>query len=328
MRLLVVYGLKTADYGWLSGFYPARRLAEECEKRSVKLRFLFPKDVPEYLGNRDARLTGDTVCLIRGRVGDDTVRLLEGAGLICVNSSASRVFADDKLRTARFLETHLWPSPKTSLFRAASISFPCILKPRYGSRGEGVSLVETADDLAGWKRREFGNDNELASTADASGVWIAQEYIAASRGRDLRVFFAGGDILACVERRSADGGFLSNASTGGAMSIPPFGTELPEPWRTMVLDIAHTAGLWYGTVDFLYVTRDHAAEADERDADETDDAKKRLELTICEINSAPGFEALETGCGIDIAGAVIERLARDFGQTRDSQMTDPLSSSV
>jgi ribosomal protein S6--L-glutamate ligase len=297
----------TADYGWLSGFYPARRITEECEKRSIELRFLFPRDVPEFLSNhgrnRPSRVQTDTVCLIRGQVGTDTVRLLETAGITCVNSSSARIAADDKLKTARFLESHGWPTPATRPVTDADIAritaetpdafaeemlfpYPFVLKPRFGSRGNGVTLIERAKDLAAWKSR-------------CEGDWIAQEFIATSRGRDLRAFFAGGDLLACVERHGAEGEFRSNASTGGIMTAPAFGAELSEPWNRMVLEIARESGLWYGTVDFLYRTEPPA--------------ETRIpDLTICEINSAPGFEALETHCGIDIAGPIVERLVRDF----------------
>ena len=111
------------------------------------------------------------------------------------------------------------------------------------------------------------------------------EYVAASRGRDLRVFFSGNRIVAVAERINPAGGLVSNAAEGGLMRR----ASLPDPaeeWERAAFALAGEAGLLYGSADFLY----------------TGDGG----LTLCEINAAPGFEALERACGIDVAGAVID----------------------
>lgn len=293
MKLLVVYGLKTRDKAWLDRFYPARRLSEACANRSIPLRFLFPHEVSDPAHGAfpaadfplNDFLPVDTVCLVRGTVADETWRALENAGYRCVNSREAAALALDKLDTARFLERHGWPTPRTVSCHPDTpdpleFSYPLVLKPRFGSRGEGVELIENDKALEAWK------------DARTDGAWIAQEYIASSSGRDLRIFFAGGEVLAAVARRGATGDFRSNACTGGTMSAAETGGWM-DRWQLMTLDIAQEAGLWYGTVDFLYQTES--------------------ELTVCEINGSPGFEALERDLGLDVAGMLIERLVRDFG---------------
>ena len=168
MRILSVYGLKTADYGYLSRFYPTQRLTEECKNRSIPLRFLFPQDVSAFLGKRTGFESGNagalplknenipsitdfppdnTLCLIRGRVDPATVRDLEAAGYRCVNPSRAIALANDKVETARFLSRLGIPTPRTAraeererLFTESD--YPLVAKPRYGSRGEGVMLVD------------------------------------------------------------------------------------------------------------------------------------------------------------------------------------------
>lgn len=132
-------------------------------------------------------------------------------------------------------------------------------------------------------------------TRDDQNEYILQEYVAASRGRDLRIFFAGSEILAAAERWSKDGALVSNACAGGVMALADRKRGTTRKAEALALEIAREAGLWYGSVDFLY----------------TDEAK--TDITVCELNASPGFEALETQCGLDIAGRIVDALARDFG---------------
>jgi len=343
MRVLVVYCLKTDDYGWLNDFYPARRLRAACENRSIPLRFLFPRDVPAFLeriahnGPMDDNALADwrgaglgDVALIRGPVDELTVDQLAAAGFACVNPSAGRRLATDKMMTARFLEARAWPTPQTALQSEAALDYPYILKPRFGSRGIGVSLIERDADLAAW--REACAENREASDcahhvgnragdgvgnciSDSLGEqWIAQEYVATSRGRDVRVFFAGGEILAIADRQSD--GLVSNACRGGDTFSSALSLARREAVGREVLAIAREAGLWYGTVDFLFTAPragDIASIGDlgPTPGETTDDPFAGL--TICEINSSPGFEALDQGLDLDIAAALIDRLLRDFG---------------
>lgn len=284
-RILAVYGLKTRDYGYLSRFYPTARLIEACKNRSVPLRFLFPADVRDFLGA--ARLpdtSEDTICLIRGSVPIDTIELLESCGYKCVNSAQTTRLANDKLETALFLDTIGVPTPRTARAEDLDATFesahyPLVAKPRHGSRGFGVTLTHSPAEA-----------KHIARTALPEGdEWIFQEYVASSRGRDLRVFFAGDRIVACVERVAPAGEFASNASLGGLMRVPTFGQDPGEPWASMVRTIARETGLAYGTVDFLYLEGDAG-------------------FTVCEINAAPGFEALEGATGLDIAGILVDLL--------------------
>ena len=316
MKLLVVYGLKTQDRDWLCRFYPVRRLTETCANRSIPLRFLFAHEVTDFLRGAPMPVAhasganapasdfptsgdftpGDSICLVRGAVPDEPRLELERAGYRCLNSPKSSTLALDKLETARFLEAHGWPTPKTIALGPSVAAqadpyiieppLPCpfVVKPRFGSRGSGVALIETPGEFEVWKE-------QCKKPAYPDTEWIAQEFLAASKGRDLRVFFAGGEAIAAAERCGAPGDFRSNACTGGSMRAAADG-PLIETWRHRALDIARESGLWYGTVDLLY--------------------RSENELAVCEINSSPGFEALERDLHLDIAGTLVDCLVRDF----------------
>jgi RimK family alpha-L-glutamate ligase len=297
--LLVVYGLKTDDYDWLAGFYPARRLSQACENRGIPLRFLFPEDVAAHVesSRADGAFSPDrAIALVRGGVASDTYAILERAGYRCVNDYRATALARDKLETFRFLRSRGYPTPETwsadgvSSAGGGARAFPVIVKPRFGSRGEGVALAHDADELAAYAGAHAGSHADGGARAGSAGAraeFVAQEYVASSRGRDARAFFAGGDVIAVAERTNGADELRSNACAGGATRLITDGSFAR--WEAMTLDIAREAGLWYGTVDWLYLPDGG--------------------MTVCEINSSPGFEALET-CGIDIAGAIVDRLVR------------------
>jgi gamma-F420-2:alpha-L-glutamate ligase len=312
MRLVIVYGLATDDYGWLEQFYPARRFSAECENRGIPLRFLFPRDLQSFLASESPD-RGETVFLFRGPMPPLIIAETETDGYVCVNPARARIIADDKLETARWLASHGWPTPETiepARLAESGLDYPLVAKPRFGSRGRGVTLAESEKDLdallespnmAEAGKVPAANEPEqskatgTAQKPTGGDEYILQEYVAASRGRDLRIFFAGGEILAAAERRSADGTLVSNACAGGIMSLADSERGAAQKAETLALEIAREAGLWYGSVDFLYT-----------DEEETD-------VTVCELNASPGFEALETQCGLNIASHIVATLERDFG---------------
>lgn len=283
--LVVVYGLKTTDYSWLDRFYPARRLREEAQNRSISLRFLFPHDIPDFLASGNAGHHTENLFLCRGSVPRALVESIEQSGFTVINPSSAVRIADDKEETVRFLAEQGFHTPfllKRELLDTPDVPWPIVVKPRFGSRGTGVRLLYRTDSIP-------------------EGDFLFQEYIATSHGRDLRVFFASGTVLAAVERRSQknEGGnvpLVSNTCTGGKMFPSPFTPAVPDTIAAMTAAIAKKAGLWYGTIDYLYRTQ------------EPDPGM----LSVCELNAAPGFTALETEGGYDIAGALMERIHSSF----------------
>ncbi len=284
--LVVVYGLKTHDYSWLARFYPARRLEEEAQNRGISLRFLFPRDIPSYLAVTDKnRHAGNTVFLCRGSVPLSVVESIEQSGFIVINPSTATRLADDKRETGRFLAEQGFPTP--ALFERETLELtetcrPVVAKPRFGSRGRGIRLIQPGDKLP-------------------EGDYLFQEYVAASHGRDFRVFFASGTVIAAVERRAVpdrngNTPLVSNTCTGGHVFPSPFTPAVPGSIEATTLAIAQKTGLWYGSIDYLYQTPDPDPER----------------LMICELNAAPGFTALETEGGFDIAGTVMEKISRLF----------------
>lgn len=288
MRLLVVYGLKTTDYGWLEHFYPAFRLIETCKNRSIELRFLFPQDVSLFLASIEAHSFSPdkTFCLIRGTCPISTVVELEKFGYICYNSSFALKLANDKLETFHFLQKHKFSTPQTELFVHSDskishkFQYPLVLKPRNGSRGNSVHLIFSHEEM-----------QTIIDNGQSLDEWIIQTYIESSYGRDLRIFFVHDKILASVVRTGPQGAFLSNASNGGSITHADRSSPAIKKIELMALEIAKQAGLFYGTVDFLFC-----------------DNHTEPKFTVGEINASPGYEALEKGCKLDIVGPLLDSI--------------------
>jgi RimK family alpha-L-glutamate ligase len=295
VRLVSVWDLATEDPEYLSSFYPSRRIIEACAGEGIPSEHILASGLTRHLA--EAAAIGDqgarTVYLVRGEASPEMASLIEKAGRFAVNASGPLRLAKDKLATYDFLTRLGVPTPETapatdaphipqppSPFPARSvhvrqypaISFPAITKPRFGSRGRGVRLALS--------REEAGREEEEC---------VVQRFVATSRGRDLRLFVAGGAVVAVAERVDPRGGLVSNASTGGIVIPCPLeetaeGRALLAEWKERAVAISREAGLVYCSVDLLY---DHDG------------------LCVCEINGAPGFEALEKGLGLDIARIIV-----------------------
>ncbi len=279
MGIRLVYGLKTDDNSYLDIFYPSRRLAEAS--RRLGLNYDATIHAPGTSMEETATFCKGNVALLRGELPILLYEHLEAAGTVVVNSACATTLAGDKFRTAERCTELGIAHPRTFLVlpqeSTIPLDFPFIMKPRFGKMGRGVFLVDSAET---WQ--SFLETEEAASTP-----YIAQEYMSASHGRDVRFFFAIFDenlgIATPVVVLRKGEGLVSNAHAGGA--IEPF--EPPEYLETEARRVFVDSGLVYGTVDFLF-------------ADESGSS-----FTLCETNACPGFEALENMSGLDVAKAIL-----------------------
>lgn len=279
MGIRLVYGLKTNDNSYLNIFHPSRRLAEASRKLGLDYDAII--HAPGTSMEETATFCKGHVALLRGELPSLLYEHLESAGTVVVNSSRATALAGDKLRTAERCAEIGIAHPRTILISLQDSSIPLdipfIIKPRFGKMGRGVFLVDSAET---WQ-------SFLETEKAASEPYIAQEYMSASHGRDIRFFFAQfDDNLAtatpvAVVRRSE--GLASNAHAGGVMEqFEPPAFLVDEAWRVFI-----DSGLIYGTVDFLFADGGGSS------------------FTLCETNACPGFEALETMSGLDVAKAIL-----------------------
>jgi RimK family alpha-L-glutamate ligase len=147
---------------------------------------------------------------------------LEHRGVRVLNRSEALLAAHDKLLTARALEGHGLPHPRTqwvpSPAETLELTPPLVLKPRFGSWGRDVELCTTASRAM------------RAMTALSSRGWfrtdgvLVQELVPLA-GFDLRIVVAAGRVVGAVERVAAPGEWRTNIALGGhrrrVVSVPP-----------------------------------------------------------------------------------------------------------
>ena len=120
---------------------------------------------------------------------------------------------------------------------------------------------------------------------------LVQEFIKEARGADIRCFVVGGRVVAAMRRQGREGEFRSNLHRGGSATA----VQLSAAETDTALRAARTMGLNVAGVDLL---------------------RSRRGPLVLEVNSSPGLEGIETTTGIDIAGEIIEYLARRVRQRK------------
>ena len=210
----------------------------------------------------------------------DALHRLEDRGVRVVNSPRAIERTVDKFWTSSLLEQCGLPTPDTIVCETAEEAFAAfrelgdvIVKPLFGSMGLG--MVRVSDEEMAF--RVFKTIEQIR------GVYYLQRTVEHD-GRDIRVFVVGGRVLAAVERRSE--GWRTNLSRGGrGMAL-----ALPEAWSELAVRAAAAVGAEYAGVDLL-PGRDGT-------------------VYVIEVNGIPGWEGLQRATEVDVAGALVEQLAR------------------
>jgi RimK family alpha-L-glutamate ligase len=221
-------------------------------------------------------------CLIP-RIGTVTyyalaiVRHFERLGVFILNSSQSMETSKDKLATLQLLASNNIPIPKTMLAKfpinisaiEKEFSYPLILKTITGSQGKGVFLLENRNKL-----------NDIAALMEISKDpkinLILQEFISASKGKDIRVIVIGGRVIGAMLRTSKGENFKANYSAGGKVKA----LDLNPAIEWLAIESSRLIGLDIAGVDILF--------------------DRENNYRICEINSYPGFEGFEKATGLDV----------------------------
>lgn len=218
------------------------------------------------------------------------VEQLEHAGTGMVNDAEAIRRARDKLGAIQRLAAAGVPVPRTAAVPGSADldaalervgGPPVVLKLREGTQGVGVILAESRA--------------AVESTLDA--LWalerevVLQEFVAESRGRDVRALVVGGGVIAAIRRTARTGEWRSNLHRGGSAEA----IELEPAFERAAVGAAEAVGLGVAGVDLL----------------EASDGPR-----VMEVNASPGFEGLERATGVDIAGAIVDRAEAVAGEPR------------
>ena len=110
-----------------------------------------------------------------------------------------------------------------------------IIKEGHGSFGMKVYLIETEEEF-------YEKVDELRGVD-----YVFQQFIATSRGRDIRVNIVGEKIVAAMYR-SSETDFRANITNGGVAEV----IELTESQKTLAIRAAHAVGAEFAGVDLLF----------------------------------------------------------------------------
>ena len=275
--------------------YSTRRLVEAAKSRGHEVTVLntlkFAIDLEEgepdlwyrhhLLSHYDAVLPriGASITYF----GTAVVRQFEQMDVFCGNSSAGISNSRDKLRSLQILSKHRIGIPRTAFVRDKRDVLPAIdrvggapviIKLLEGTQGMGVLLAESV--------RAAEAMIELLQSQKQNV--LIQKFVAESKGRDIRAFVVGDQVVAAMRRVAQGQEFRSNVHRGGVTEP----VILDETYCETAVRAAQIMGLRVAGVDIL-------------------EAKSGPQ--IMEINSSPGREGIETCTQLDIAGAIVDYLA-------------------
>jgi len=206
-----------------------------------------------------------------------------------VNNSVPIARTRDKLRCLQLLSRFGLDIPRTVMAHDRSNvprlveevgGLPVIIKLIRGTQGVGVMIASTLQEA----------QTIVDTFWDLGQEIVLQEFIAESRGRDVRALVVGDRVVGAMRRQAKQGEFRSNIHRGGE-GAP---VDLPRAYAEVAVQAARIVGLEVAGVDML-------------------EGKEGPKLM--EINSSPGFEGLEGATGKDIAGAIIEHTLQ-FGRAQ------------
>lgn len=276
--------------------YSMRRLAEACVKGGHRFLTLDASLASLAVGGKGPVLWdgGDPVRpedidVVVPRIGTGitdagcmAVQQLESMGLPVVNTSRAILDARDKMRAIQLMAARGVHVPRTLVVRGAEdvddaiaeVGLPCVLKLLKGTQGIGVMLAESREGL----------EATLQAFWSLGHTVLLQQFVAESRGRDVRAFVVGGEVVGAMRREARYGEFRSNIHRGG-VGKP---VKLTPAQQGSVLEAARAVGLEVAGVDYL----------------ESKDGP-----LVIEVNASPGFEGLEAATGLDIAGRIVAHAA-------------------
>ena len=279
------------------GGYTMDRFREAAKQRGHSLEILdtlnfsihVAEDKPDLMYGSEAAPKVDAIIPRIGHsitmFGTSVVRQFEQMGTFCVNGSAAITQSRDKLRSMQILSRHSIGIPATAFVRQRSDVLPAIervggvpviIKLLEGSQGIGVILADSAKIA----------EAIIETLQSAKQSVLIQRFVAESKGTDVRAVVVGGKVVAAMRRRAEGQEFRSNVHRGGKVEK----VDLDPAYEKAAIRACHILGLRFGGVDML----------------EAKDGPQ-----VMEVNSSPGLEGVESATGVDVAGEVVDLVARE-----------------
>jgi ribosomal protein S6--L-glutamate ligase len=206
-------------------------------------------------------------------------------GVYSLNESVAIARSRDKLRSVQLLArkgiglpvsgfAHS-PDDVQDLIKMVG-GAPVVIKLLEGTQGIGVVLAET----------QQAAESVIEAFMGLKANILVQEFIKEAGGADIRCFVIGDKVVAAMQRKAKDGEFRSNLHRGGTASL----IKITPEERSTAVRAAAVMGLNVAGVDIL---------------------RSNHGPVVMEVNSSPGLEGIETVTGKDIAGMIVDFIAKE-----------------
>lgn len=216
--------------------------------------------------------------------GSSLVRHLQSIGVFCVVEAEPILQSRNKWTCFQILSKSNIPVPKTFLGNAYDVEAmlekfggpPIVMKILQGTHGQGVILAETYQSAL----------STIETLRAAKVRFIVQEFIAESKGADLRVIIVDGKVIAAMKRQGRSGEFRSNLHRGGSAEM----IELSSQEENIALRASKALRLGVCGVDIL---------------------QSQNGPLVLEVNSTPGLEGIEIITKVAISEKIIHYIERN-----------------
>lgn len=211
----------------------------------------------------------------------DILHALSLLGVTVYNDGRAVERTVDKAMTSLQLLLHDVPTPATwiceSRHHAQSIVLretmagrPVVMKPLFGSQGQGV------------RKLEHGMSLPVPMEAHVDGLYYLQQYIDSGEGEwhDYRVFVIAGQPIAAMKRHGSQ--WINNVAMGGRCERIDVDSEI----ASLAVAAAEAVDIDYCGVD---VIRD-----------------RHGKLYVLEVNSIPAWRGLQTVSPLDISQMLVD----------------------
>lgn len=213
------------------------------------------------------------------------LRILNAWGILTVNTAAVAEACGDKLTTSALLNRAGIPQPRdmvaftpdSAILAIEEMGYPVVIKPVIGSWGRLLAKINDRDAA----EAILEHKSTLGSTQHS--VFYIQEYIL-KPGRDIRVIVIGDRVVTGIYRKSEH--WITNTARGGEGELCPITPEI----ETICLQAAQAVGGGVLAVDLI----EHPQRG----------------FLVNEINHTMEFHTVQPLSGLDIAGEVVDYVAR------------------
>lgn len=263
-------------------------LSKEFEKRGYNVKYFVPSTIKVKIKMSHFQEQFEELdpfaALVRGFGAAPTQKIffrldllnaIEEYGIKLINSRESLEIASDKFLTSIYLERYKIPTPKTIICENPNDAIEAfeelggdiVLKPLFGSKGVGIIRIND---------KGFA-ENVIHTLSQLNEIFYLQEFIE-HYNRDIRILVLGNKAVAGMYRVSDN--WKTNIHAGARMEP----LELTEELKTLAIKTAKITKTEIAGVDIV---------------------ESENGLLVLEVNSIPGFTALQKVTDINLAEEIV-----------------------